>query len=85
MKLEDCLNISYFLFSYEFTLNQDTITNKEIIPNYTIIKYINYTDLSAIFLLGLFTSLCTLTFCFYSKKTVSKYYVIQQEPNIIKM
>lgn len=68
-EVTDSLDISYFLSS------------SQIIPNNNeIISYINYSDLTAIFLFGLFTSLCTFTFCCSSKKKVTKYIVVQQEP-----
>ena len=63
-EVTDSLDISYFLSSKS---NQD------------IISFINYSDITAIFLLGLFTSLCTFTFCCSSKKTDPKYIVVQQE------
>ena len=67
-EVTDSLDISYFLSS------------SQIIPNNNeIISYINYSDLTAIFLLGLFTSLCTFTFCCTTKKKVPKYFVLQQE------
>ena len=68
--ITDSLDISYFLSSKS---NQDTISN------YDIISFINYNDITAIFLLGLFTSLCALTFCCTTKKSVPKYFVVQQE------
>jgi hypothetical protein len=70
-EVTDSLDISYFLSSKS---TQDIISNKDIIP------FINYSDLTAIFLLGLFSSLCAFTFCCTSKKTVPKYIVVQQEP-----
>ena len=76
-EVTDSLDISYFLSSKS---NQDIISNKDIISNYEIIPFINYSDLTAIFLLGLFSSLCAFTFCCTSKKTVPKYIVVQQEP-----
>jgi len=76
-EVTDSLDISFFLFSKS---NQDIISNKDIISNYDIIPFINYSDLTAIFLLGLFSSLCAFTFCCTSKKTVPKYIVVQQEP-----
>ena len=76
-EVTDSLDISYFLSSKS---NQDIISNKDIISNYDIIPFINYSDLTAIFLLGLFSSLCAFTFCCTSKKTVPKYIVVQQEP-----
>ena len=81
-EVTDSLDILYFLSSSnaEISFNKDIIINKEIISNYNIIEYINFSDLTTIFLLGLFSSLCFFTYCFYSKKTVPKYFVIQQEP-----
>ena len=76
-EVTDSLDISYFLSSKS---NQDIISNQDTISNYDIISLINYSDMTAIFLLGLFTSLCAFTFCYTSKKTVPKYIVVQQEP-----
>lgn len=64
------LDISYFLSSKS---NQDIISTQDIIPNLDIISFINYSDITAIFLLGLFTSLCTFTFCCSSKKQTPLY------------
>jgi len=88
-EVTDSLDISYFLSSKsnkDIISNQDIISNKDIISNqdtisnYDIISLINYNDMTAIFLLGLFISLCAFTFCCTSKKTVPKYVVVQQEP-----
>jgi len=76
-EVTDSLDISYFLSSKS---NQDIISNQDTISNYDMISLINYSDMTAIFLLGLFTSLCAFTFCCTSKKTVPKYIVVQQEP-----
>lgn len=58
----------------------DEITDSsEIISNKDIATFINYNDLSAIFLLSLFASLCTFTFCCNSNKNTQKYIVVQQE------
>ena len=75
-EVTDSLDISYFLSSKS---DQEIISNKDTIPSYDIIPFINYSNLTAIFLLGLFTSLCAFTFCCTSK-TVPKYIVVQQEP-----
>ena len=82
-EVTDSLDISYFLSSksnQDIISNKDIISNQDIISNYEIIPFINYSDLTAIFLLGLFSSLCAFTFCCTSKKTVPKYIVVQQEP-----
>jgi hypothetical protein len=68
-EVTNSLDISYFLSSSQIIHN-----------NNEIISYINYSDLTAIFLFGLFTSLCTLTFCCTSKKIVPNYILVQQEP-----
>lgn len=75
-EVTDSLDISYFLPSKS---NQDIISNDDIISNHDVISYINYSDMTVIFLLGLFTSLCIFSFC-SSKKSVPKYIVVQQEP-----
>ena len=82
-EVTDSLDISYFLSSksnQDIISNNDIISNQDTISNYDIISLINYSDMTAIFLLGLFTSLCAFTFCCTSKKTVPKYIVVQQEP-----
>jgi hypothetical protein len=73
-EVTDSLDISYFLSSKS---NQDIISDKDIISNYDIVPYISYSYLTAIFLLGLFSSLCAFTFCCTSKKTVPKYIIVQ--------
>lgn len=69
--ITDSLDIQYFLSSKS---NQDTVSNSDIV------SFINYSDITVIFLLGLFTSLCTFTFCCTTKKSVPKYFVVEQEP-----
>ena len=81
-EVPDSLDISYFLPSksnQDIISNDDIISNKDIISNHDVISYINYSDMTVIFLLGLFTSLCIFSFC-SSKKSVPKYIVVQQEP-----
>jgi len=69
-EFNDSLDISYSLSSSQI-----------ISDNNNIITYVSYYDLTAIFLFGLFTSLCTFTFCCNSKKKVIKYIVVEQEPD----
>ena len=70
---------NFVFYFYEVTDLLDVSYKSEYIRNIDIITYTNYEDLTTIFLLGLFTSLCTLTFCYTSKKSTKKYYVVQQE------
>ena len=66
-EITDLSDISYFISSSEIIHN-----------NYNqIISYVNYSYLTVIFLLGLFSSLFTFTFFFNSKNTVPKYIVVQ--------
>ena len=59
----------------------DDITDStEIISNKDIETFISYNDLAGFFLLGLFASLCTFTFCCNSNKNTPKYIVVKQEP-----
>ena len=73
-EVTDSLDIFYY-----FSSNNEINSNNDIISNQGIIPFINYIDLSTIFLLGLFTSLCAYTFCYKSKKTEPKYIIVQQE------
>ena len=61
------------IFIYEITDSSEIISNKDIET------YINYNDLVGFFLLGLFASLCTFTFCCNSNKNTPKYVVVKQE------
>ena len=65
-EITDLSDISYFISSSEIIHN-----------NYNqIISYVNYSYLTVIFLLGLFSSLFTFTFFCNSKNTVPKYIIV---------
>jgi hypothetical protein len=55
------------------------ITDSLNISNREITSLINFNDLTAIFLFGVFTSLFCFSYCCYSKKEI-KYIIIQPEP-----
>lgn len=84
-EVASCWDITYLISHQTNTIilpNQQLLNNIDFHNNENIVNLINYKDLTIIFLLGLITSLCGLTYCcssFYKNK-FAKYVTVQGEP-----
>jgi hypothetical protein len=84
-EVASCWDITYLISHQANTIilpNEQLSTSKDLFANENIVNLINYKDLTIIFLLGLITSLCGLTYCCssFSKKKIPKYVTLQGQP-----